>query len=205
MPMSLQVKLLRVLQQREIVRIGDSTPIRIDTRIMAATNRNLEEMVNERQFRRDLFFRLNVVPVVIPPLRERKEAITPLFYFFLDKYNRKYGFSKQIEPEVIDVFSEYDWPGNVRELDNLIERMVVMARSEVITANDLPNKLKSLDLIHDTVDFETTSLKNAVEIFESRMIRNALQKYGTTRETARMLKVNQSTIVRKVHRYGIQL
>jgi PAS domain S-box-containing protein len=205
MPMSLQVKLLRVLQQREIVRIGDSTPIRIDTRIMAATNRNLEEMVNEREFRRDLFFRLNVVPVVIPPLRERKEAITPLFYFFLDKYNRKYGFSKQIEPEVIDVFSEYDWPGNVRELDNLIERMVVMAHSEVITANDLPNKLKSLDLIHDTVDFEVTSLKNAVETFESRMIRNALQKYGTTRETARMLGVNQSTIVRKAGRYGIQM
>jgi PAS domain S-box-containing protein len=205
LPMSLQVKLLRVLQEREIVRVGGSRSIKVDTRIMAATNRDLEEMVRHKQFRKDLFFRLNVVPVLIPPLRERKEAISHFIYFFLDKHNRKYGFSRQITPEAVDTLVEYDWPGNVRELENMIERLVVMAQGEIIAADDLPGRVKGEQVVGNTQSLEEKPLKQALAELEGQLLRSALVKHGSSRKAAAALGVNQSTVVRKASRLGICL
>lgn len=205
MPMALQVKLLRVLQQREIVRIGGAKPIQVDTRIMAATNRDLEEMIQHQQFRKDLFFRLNVVPVLIPPLRERKEAISHFIYFFIEKHNRKYGFSKQITSEVIDAMIEYDWPGNVRELENMIERLVVMAQGEVITVQSLPEKIKAAPLLPNASCFDGKPLKVAMDELEHGILSRAIQKHGTSRKVAAALGINQSTVVRKASRLGIPI
>ncbi len=204
LPIALQVKLLRVLQQKEITRIGSSKPIKVDNRIMAATNRDLEKMVSKKQFRKDLFFRLNVVPVVIPPLRERKEAISSFIYFFLEKYNRKYGFSKQIATEIIDAFVEYDWPGNVRELENMIERLVVLAQGEILSIDNLPGKLKS-STFSIASPFEGKSLKEAIGDFERKILTAAIEKYQTSRKIAAALGVNQSTIIRKASRHGISM
>ncbi|WP_028581088.1 sigma 54-interacting transcriptional regulator [Desulfogranum japonicum] len=205
MPMSLQVKLLRVLQEREIVRIGGSKPIKVDTRIVAATNRDLEEMVKNKDFRKDLFFRLNVVPVMIPPLRERKEAISHFIFFFLEKHNKKYGFSRQITPEAVDAMIEYDWPGNVRELENLIERLVVMSQGEIITADDLPSKIRSVQVLHNGISREDKPLKAALAEFEYQLLSAALEKYGSSRKAAMVLGINQSTVVRKANRLGIRI
>nr|WP_320009767.1 sigma 54-interacting transcriptional regulator [uncultured Desulfobulbus sp.] len=205
LPMSLQVKLLRVLQEREIVRVGGSRSIKVDTRIMAATNRDLEEMVRMKQFRKDLFFRLNVVPVLIPPLKERKEAISHFIYFFLDKHNRKYGFSRQITPEAVDALVEYDWPGNVRELENMIERVVVMAQGEIIAADDLPRRVWGEQGVKGAESLEGKPLKQALAELEQQLLRSALEKYGSSRKAAAVLGVNQSTVVRKASRLGIRM
>jgi len=203
MPMSLQVKLLRVLQEREIVRIGGSKPVKVDIRIMAATNRDLEEMVKHNEFRKDLFFRLNVVPVIIPPLRERKEAISHFIYFFLKKHNRKYGFSKQITTEAMDAMIDYDWPGNVRELENMVEQLIVMAQGEIITAEDLPSRLRNIPSAPQTSSLETKPFKIALEEFEYRLLKAAIEKHGSSRKVATALGINQSTVVRKANRMGI--
>ncbi len=205
MPMNLQVKLLRVLQEREIVRIGGSKPIKVDIRIMAATNRDLEEMIQQKQFRKDLFFRLNVVPVIIPPLCERKEAITHFVYFFLKKHNQKYGFSKQIASEAMDALMNYNWPGNVRELENMVEQLIVMARGEVITAEDLPGRLRKDPSLPDSSSLENKTFKVALEEFEYRLLRAAVEKHGSSRKVAAALGIHQSTVVRKVNRFGIPL
>lgn len=205
MPISLQVKLLRVLQEREIVRIGDSKPVKVDIRIMAATNRNLEEMVKNNQFRRDLFFRINVVPVVIPPLRERKEAISHFISFFLKKHNKKCGFSKQFSTEAVDAMIDYDWPGNVRELENMVEQLLVMAQGEVIIFDDLPNRFKNSHSLSVSSSLEVKPLKVALEEFECRLLKTAIEKHGSSRKVAAALGIDQSTVVRKANRLGIQL
>ncbi|WP_051309346.1 sigma-54 interaction domain-containing protein [Desulfogranum japonicum] len=205
MPLGLQVKLLRVLQQKEIVRIGGNKPIQVDARIMAATNRELEEMVRSHRFRKDLFFRLNVVPVVIPPLRERKEALSHFIYLFLQKCNSRYGFSKQIAPEVVDILASYDWPGNVRELENMIERFVIMANGEVITADTLPLHLKSFSSKPPAACFEKKTLKMAMDEYERKLLHAAITKYGTSRKVAAALGINQSTVVRKAERYSLSI
>ncbi len=205
MPLGLQVKLLRVLQQKEIVRIGGSKPIRIDARIVAATNRELEDMVRSNRFRKDLFFRLNVVPVVIPPLRERKEALSHFIYLFLQKCNNRYGFGKQIAPEVVDMLASYDWPGNVRELENMIERFVILSKGEVITAEILPLHLQSVSTLSSKPCFESKTLKIAMDEYERNLLHAAIKKYGTSRRVAAALGVNQSTVVRKADRHGISI
>lgn len=204
MPMSLQVKLLRVLQEREIIRIGGSKPIKVDIRIMAATNRDLEEMVQAKQFRKDLFFRLNVVPIVIPPLCERREAIIHFVYFFLKKHNRKYGLSKQITNEALDAMMSYDWPGNVRELENIIEQLLVMAQGEVITADDLPSRLRNNLSPTRSTSVEAKTLKVALREYEHRLLKTAIEQHGSSRKVAKVLGINQSTVVRKANRLGIQ-
>lgn len=207
LPINLQVKLLRVLQSKEITRVGGETPKKIDVRILAATNRNLEEMVQYKQFRQDLYYRLNVVPVNIPPLRDRKEDIPSLISRFLQVLNRKYGMSKRIAPEVINLLMKWNWPGNVRELENLVERLVVITADDVITTKDLPPYLEeivdnasSLVMVRDIVP-----LKEAVECTERQLLEKAYGRYKTTRQMASALKVNASTVVRKAARYGINV
>ncbi len=203
MPLLLQSKLLRVLQEREIYRIGDSSPIKVDVRIVAATNRDLQKMVIEKKFREDLFFRLNVVNIVVPPLRDRVESILPFTYHFLDKYNRQYKFSKQIDRKVINLFMTYEWPGNVRELENLVEQLVVITPGEIITPLSLPENWGGSS-VRDTMDsLDGRPLNKIMADTERTILEQAMKRHKTTRRAAAALKVNQSTIVRKLQKHGI--
>lgn len=202
MPLPSQAKLLRVLQSKEVTRVGSRTVVSVDVRILAATNRDLKEMVASGQFRKDLFFRLNVVPVVIPPLRERKEAIPTFIYHFLEKFNQLYGFSKQLSPRANALMYDHNWPGNVRELINIIERIVVTTPGDIISVEDLPENMRigQAQLKTSVVD---GSLRSTMEKVEKQIIEDALKIHGSTHKTARSLGVNQSTIVRKMQRYGL--
>lgn len=204
MPMGLQTKLLRVIQEREFSRIGDpSKSIKVNVRIITATNRNLEDMVAQKTFRKDLFYRLNVVPVSIPPLRQRKDGIVKKIYAFMKKCNTKYGWNKQLDHDVLQALIEYEWPGNVRELENTIERMAVMSDGDIIKINDIPLSIWQSKQNIGTNKYEIKTLKSLVCEVERDAIKNALEVCKTTRKAACLLGVNQSTIVRKAKLYGL--
>lgn len=205
MPLGVQVKLLRVLQEKTIIRVGDTVPVKVDVRVIAATNRNLAAMAQAGQFRKDLFYRLNVVPVRIPPLRERKEDLIHLIYGFLDSCNKRLGSNKQIDREALNALMDYEWPGNVRELENAIEQMVVITQAEVITIDDLPVLLKRNLDAHEAVPIEDKPLRLVLDEAERRALELAYRKHKTTRRVADVLGVNQSTIVRKMNRHGIRI
>lgn len=201
-PLNLQPKLLRVLQEREIVPVGGAKPRQVNVRIIAATHKNLEEMTRARQFREDLFFRLNVVPILIPPLRQRRDDIIPLLYHFRDKFSKKYGLQREFSPEVIEAFLEYDWPGNVRELENMVERLMVVSAGELILVSQLPILFKrSASELGGVSVNSLMPLKVAVDEVERQLIDKALEKYGSTYKAAAALGVNQSTIVRRMARF----
>jgi PAS domain S-box-containing protein/TyrR family helix-turn-helix protein len=204
-PLPLQVKLLRFLQSKEIIRVGGASYHNIDVRIITATNRDLLEMVQKKEFREDLYYRLNVVPVNTPPLRERKEDIPPLVAHFMGLYSRKYRMERKIAPGVIDIFMQYDWPGNVRELENLIERLVVVSPQDIIRREDLPVHL--MDTVGVNSSYVLVSgiipLKEAVESVEKQLLEKVYNKSLTTRQMAKELEVDASTIVRKAAKYHI--
>lgn len=205
LPLGLQAKLLRVLQAKEVIRVGSSVALPVDVRIIAATNRDLQDMVRRGQYRQDLFFRLNVVPVIIPPLRYRKDGIPRLVYHFLDQFNRRYGFSKQVDPKALHALYDYEWPGNVRELMNAIERMVVTTQGEVINLADLPDYLREAAKGPSQVpELVEGSLKATLDEVEKKVLAHALGIHKSTYKTALALGVNQSTIVRKMKRLGIR-
>lgn len=204
LPLNLQVKLLRVLQERECMRVGGTISKKVDFRLIAATNKNLDNMVKQNSFRDDLFYRLNVVPVVIPPLRERKEDIVPLVIFFLNKFNKKYGLSKKLSPEVIQSLLKYDWPGNIRELENTIERLVVTSDSSLIQIEEMKEntaiEVASADF---SDDIGPKCLTEILDETEKNLIIKAVQHYKTTREMADGLGISQSAVVKKMKKYGI--
>jgi PAS domain S-box-containing protein len=202
-PYSLQGKLLRVLQDREIMRIGSLKTTPVDVRIIAATNKNLEEMVKKGSFRDDLYYRLNVVSIEIPPLRDRKEDIPIFVVHFLEKMNKKHQYNKRIASEVIDVFMLYSWPGNVRELENVMERMLVMTEDDEINMKHLPMQIKS-QIVPETVNVIADSgFKKIIEQTEKQLLKQALLNHRSTRDIAKAMKVNQSTIVRKLKKYNL--
>jgi PAS domain S-box-containing protein len=201
MPLDLQVKLLRVLQEFEITRVGGRKSIKIDVRLISATNKNLEEMVSNGTFRRDLYYRLNIIPIKIPPLRERKSDIAPLVYFFLNKTNQKYSFNKHLRPEVIHIFEEYHWPGNIRELENTIERLAVTTDGEEITVDDLPPNF--LENIKSDRQETKGTLKEILENVERKIIQEKMKEFKTTRVAAKELGISQSALVKKMKRLGI--
>ncbi|MCC6347713.1 MAG: sigma 54-interacting transcriptional regulator [Nitrospirales bacterium] len=206
MPLSLQVKLLKVLQDMKAYRLGGVKPVKFDVRIVAATNRNLPDLVREEKFREDLFYRLYVVPIEVPPLRERREDIFPLSWHFLKIYNEKYKQSKTISPELIERLEAYTWPGNVRELQNIIERLIVTSDSEVLRPEYLPRSMSlqaEEDLLEKREGFEIPSLTSAKEQVERSMLAQAMEMKRTTREIAHMLGVDHSTVVRKLQKYGL--
>lgn len=199
LPRSLQVKFLRVLQDHCVLRVGGTKLIPVDVRILAGTNRDLDVLVEGQQFREDLYYRLNVVPLYVPPLREREEDVTPLIDHFLGVYNKRYNLNKRLAPEVMEALRNYHWPGNVRELQNLVERMVVITASDEIGLKDLPHLAgvgSRTSLIRP--------LKAVVEEAERELLNSAFARFNSTYEVARALQVNQSTIVRKAARYGIR-
>jgi PAS domain S-box-containing protein/TyrR family helix-turn-helix protein len=204
-PLHLQVKLLRVLQENEITRVGGSLPIQVDVRVIAATNRNLREMVKEKLFREDLFYRLNVVPIHVPPLRERKGEIEPLVNHFLEMFNKKYSLNKTIDPQIIHAIQDYEWPGNIRELRNVIERAIVTSPDTVIHEIIFPGSEEHMQLDSDADNLTPVSLKSEVEAFEKELLRKYIDKLGSSRKVAAALGTSQTTIWRKANQYGIHL
>jgi PAS domain S-box-containing protein/TyrR family helix-turn-helix protein len=207
LPLNLQVKLLRAIQSKEIMRVGGEAVKKIDVRIIAATNRNLADMVKAKEFREDLYYRLNVVPLNVPPLRDRREDIPPLITHFVQIFNRKYNMNKRVAAEVIDLFMGYNWPGNVRELENLIERMIVVTPDDIISKEDLPFQFdkNALDHSSQVLVRGVIPLREAVESTERQLLERAYNNYRTTRQMAGALKVNASTIVRKAAKYGLKV
>jgi Nif-specific regulatory protein len=196
-----QVKLLRVLQEREFERVGGTESVRADVRVIAATNRDLEKALAESHFREDLYYRLNVFPIFIPPLRARKADVLPLADHFVEKYAREHGKRiRRISTSAIDLLSSYQWPGNVRELENTIERAVLLADGEVIHGYHLPPTLQT-DAAGPLV---SASLGSAVEAFERSLIEDALRSTGGNRSrAARLLNTTDRVISYKIKKYGI--
>lgn len=196
----LQVKLLHASQEKTITRVGGTAPVHVDVRIIAATHRDLAKMVEEGTFRKDLYYRLMVVPIHIPPLRERKEDIPLLALHFVDKFNKEFGFAKNISSQVIDELGEYCWPGNVRELEHIIERMMVITRGEEITPAALPatitqNPQRSLKA--------GTKLKEALYQAEKVLLAETFREYGSWQRVAEVLGIDRTTAFRKAMKYGL--
>lgn len=203
MPIELQSKLLRVIQYKEITRIGGIKSIKLDVRILLATNCDLKELVKRGKFREDLYYRLNVFPIEIPPLRIRKSDIEDLTHYFLEMHNAKYGKHTVIEHEGIEKLQQYVWPGNIRELQNIIERLVIVSEQQSkITAEQIGMLLNINS--YNPVNTEI-GLKKIVENLEKNTIEKVLASCGSTRKAAKILKVDQSTIVKKAKRLGIRL
>ncbi|WP_313885031.1 sigma 54-interacting transcriptional regulator [Desulfofundulus sp. TPOSR] len=205
LPLNLQVKLLQVIQEKKLMRVGGSQQIAVNVRFIAATNRDIQKMVREGLFREDLYYRLNVVPVTIPPLRYRKEDIVPLIEHFVNKFNLKYDMNKHFSPEVLDVLVKYHWPGNVREVENLVERLMVTTDSNLIETVHIPDYIinSSGELPGRVYVLGICPLKQAVDEVERQLIMLASQRCKTTYEMASALQVNQSTIVRKIQKYRV--
>jgi len=205
LPLSLQVKLLNVLQDRTFMRVGGLKPIPAKARVIAATNKDLENLVKEGRFREDLFYRLHVIPIEIPPLRARRGDILPLIQHFLKSFNERYGFQRTLTPAALDFLMKYDWPGNVRELQNVIEFLVVMSQGEVIDVGDLPPKIVGSvrGIVQKPKDSGRLSLREAVEEYERELITRALREHGTLREAAESLGIDLSTLTRKKQKYGL--
>ncbi len=192
--LSAQSKLLQVLQQKIVRPIGSNKEIPIDVRVIAATNQPLEKMIQIGTFRKDLYYRLNVVPITIPPLKNRREDIIPLVHYFLEKFNQQYVRSIQMSPKVLSAFLKYDWPGNIRELENIIERLVV-TNEGVVTLGNLP--------------FVQTHTKNQIGVtlselmddFERTIIQTAYEKYHSSYKVAEHLGISQSAAIRKIQKY----
>ncbi|MBL7205564.1 MAG: sigma 54-interacting transcriptional regulator [Desulfobacteraceae bacterium] len=200
-PLSLQVKLLEFLESNEIVRVGGIKPKKINTRVIAATNQDLKEMVNSGKFRSDLYFRLNVVPIHIPPLAQRNEEIAPLISLFLKRFNKEFKTNKIFSKAAMNALLEYQFPGNVRELENLIKWLVTMTKEDLITFKDLPNTL--VGSIPSGINYtkeRPQTYQHEIHKFEAEIIAKAIEKYGSQRKAARALGVNQSTLSRKLKR-----
>jgi len=233
MPAALQVKLLRVLAEQEIDRLGGSKPVKVNVRFITATHRNLEDEIKEGKFREDLYYRLNIIPIVIPPLRDRKSDIPLLVQHFLKRCNENQDRQvKVISDETIQMLANYSWPGNIRELGNFIERMVVLSVGDNITPRDLPEKvlgevprenlppmekpgceLSSTEMLQNGLKQSFfiglpeggINLKNAVEDFERGLITEALEKTNWVKnKAAGLLELNRTTLVEKIKKMGLK-
>jgi Nif-specific regulatory protein len=205
---SIQVKLLRVLQEKEFERVGSNKTLKVDVRIITATNRNLEELMHEGRFREDLFYRLNVISILMPALRDRKEDVAPLAIHFLNKYARAAGKSiRGIDEEVLELFKRYPWPGNVRELENLIERAVVLADGATLTVADFPKELEAGEAAPAVVPVTANGngLNEQLDAMERESLRRALESAdGNRSRAAKSLGLARSTFLSKLKKYGLE-
>lgn len=202
MPLGLQAKLLKVIQDKKIYKIGAEKEIPVDVKIITASNKNLEEMVEKKKFRSDLFYRLNVIPIHIPPLRERKEDITLLVEFFLDKMIKSYGEEKHLDEKAMKLLYEYSYPGNIRELKNLIERAYILNSGSVITDEDFPDDLKN-HLSSYSGMYRNDTLENALHNLERDMLQDAINRSATNKEAAKLLDLTPSTFTRKRQKHSL--
>lgn len=199
LPLAMQAKLLRILQDKEIIRLGSTKVKKTDIRFIAASNRDLEGAVRDGTFRRDLYYRLQVAVVQIPPLRERRDDILPLVRHFLNLFNAKYKKNLTLATETESVFREYHWPGNVRELENLIHGLVITLQKESVETADLPPSMLSVPK-----DVRERSLQTILSSMEKELLRNAIETYGSVQEVARYFKVDRATIFRKLKKYSLR-
>lgn len=202
MPLDLQAKLLRAIQEREVTRVGGTQAIKIDLRIVAGTNCSLKQMVDSGNFRKDLYYRLNVVPIFVPPLRERPEDIVALSKHFMEVYNQKHNMNKRLAKCVLHCFMKYNWPGNVRELENLIERLVVTTLHDTIGLADLSSWSELINAQAES-ESDLIPLYKALENTERKMLEKAFSLHNSTYAVARALGISQPTVVRKSAKYGI--
>lgn len=203
MPPALQTKLLRVLQQRELIRVGGSRPVKLDLRVIAATNKDLREEVRQGRFREDLYYRLNVVPIELKPLRERPADIPVLAERFCRDFCKKYGREPRVTPDALRLLTQYPWPGNIRELENLIERIVVTNTDGAITRARVQAALSSNGSFHGSAAAPGT-LKQQVSAYERDIVLHAIEREGSIRRAARALGVDHSTLVKKIRQYGLE-
>jgi len=205
-PQPIQVKLLRILQEHQFERVGGTEKIEVDVRIIAATNKDLEQKIKEGAFREDLFYRLNVVSINIPPLRERKEDILPLIENFIEKYCKENDKEKlEISKEATDVLMKYNYPGNVRELENIIERAVVLTRGNIITLNDLPMNIKGFKEEKTLGSLNEGTLTEQVEALEKQLIYDALKESGGNQTKAgKLLGLTERNLRYKLKKYNIK-
>lgn len=205
LPVHLQAKLLQFLQQKKFFPVGSTEYHIANVRIIAATNLNLLEEVKKGNFRSDLYYRLNVLPVHVPSLREREEDIIGLIYFNFKKYNEKHKRTCYLSADVMDKLQQYNWPGNIRELENLIERLVIIAPENEIRVKDLPNHLRDQsEAIFDISSFnDNGSLTEVLESVEKNIISKAYALYKTTRKTAEELGITQSSLMRRLKKYNL--
>jgi len=210
MPLNVQVKLLRALQERVVERVGSTQIINIDVRVITATHRNLEKLIEESRFRRDLFYRLNVVPIQIPPLRERREDILVLAESFLSKYSKEnHREVKGISPNAIELLLRYDYPGNVRELENAIERAALLTRSEYIESKDLPDTIQKTingTFLSDSITLPVNgNMSDMVERLEKQMLLNALEKSNSNQSrAAKELGISEKSVRDRMKKWNIQ-
>lgn len=204
LPLNLQVKILQAIQEKAVQRVGGLDSIPVDVRIISATNKNLEEMVREGLFREDLFYRLNVVPINVPALRDRPEDIVPMIRSFLKQNNEKFSEDKTMDTSVMSVLLKYHWPGNVRELENIIERLVITTKGKIIGLDNLPSYIYEHARRPGEINITRSGkLQDTLDAVEKQVLSDARKKYGTTREMAKALGVSQPTVVRKLAKYGL--
>lgn len=206
MPVSLQSKLLRVLQEREYTKLGGHEPIQADVRFIAATNADLEGMVREGSFREDLYYRLNIIPIRIPPLRERKEDIPVLVRHFIRQLNSKYQLRKAVSPEAMEVIAQRPFPGNVRQLRNFLERMALLSANDCLTREDVDRFYSSetlQDLSPEPFTFGKRSLQEMMDAYEKYILTEYKKRFKSSYKVAEQLGTNQSTISRKFRKYQI--
>ncbi len=206
MPMNLQVKLLHVLDEKKVFRVGGKKPIKVEGRVIAATNKDLKKLIQEGKFREDLYYRLNVVPINIPALRERKEDILILIKMFLNENNKEHRTNKIISEAGYNVLTNYDYPGNIRELGNMIERLVITTRGDIIEALQVKEIIEPTESCRKS-NFSTDEIipiKQAVENLEKEILQSAFIKYKTTRKVAEILEIDQSTVVKKTKKLKIK-
>jgi PAS domain S-box-containing protein len=199
LPMRLQVKLLSVIQDQEVTRLGDVNRKKVDVRIIAATNQDLEKSVRNGQFREDLYYRLNVVPISIPPLRKRKEEIPFLLAHYIDQCNRKYNTGHRLSQEVVEILSRYGWPGNVRELANLVEHLIIVTNEPVLKREHLPQKYITPSEEKGEGPSDTPgSLRQEMEKVETQLIKRVLDRTRNYEEAAHLLGISLSTLSRRI-------
>ncbi len=205
LPYGAQAKLLHVLQDKEFIPIGANKPIKVDVKIIAATNKNLKKLVENGSFREDLYYRINVFEVFIPPLRERKEDIEKLIYYYLNLFGKEYNISHEISEDAMDILLNYNWKGNVRELKHIIERLVVTVEDIIITSKNLPKNLFTVDndssKLNNFIDFENNTYNSLIEKYEKKLISVAYDKYKTTRKIAEKLNISQTKASKLVRKY----
>ncbi len=201
MPLNLQAKLLKFLETGEFIPLGDTIKKQVDVRILSATNKNLEDLIKEGKFREDLYFRLNVIEIRIPPLRERREDIPALVYFLIEKLAREHGKEiKGITNDALSFLINYDWPGNVRELKNVLERAVILSTGVFITAKELPERIKG----QKEEEPQVRTLKEALEDFEKNIILNTLKQVDFNKEeAAKVLGIDLATLYRKIKKHDL--
>lgn len=210
LPMDIQAKLLRVIQDGEFIKVGGTEPVKTNVRIISATNRELEEQVEKKLFRRDLYYRLNVFPIRVPSLNSRREDIPPLVDTFIKKYNDKFGVNKDIDDEAREYLKNRDWPGNIRELENVTQRLIIGCKGDTITILDVMHELHgdameniNLRIDREQIDSGEMDLSSMVDNFEKNIIKYACDKYGSTRKAAKAINISQTQLVRKKNKYGI--